>query len=44
MNKKKYHVYGDHYNWTYDEVEARRWAVEWHGVVTVEENGVEGEI
>lgn len=39
--KKKYHVYGQHYNWTHDIKEAKQWSKDWNGIVTVELNGTE---
>jgi hypothetical protein len=39
--KKKYHVYGQHYNWTHDIKEAKQWAINWNGIVTIEFNGHE---
>lgn len=39
--KKKYHIYGQFYDWTYSLILARKLAKKWNGRITVEINGVE---
>lgn len=35
-SRKKYRVYGQYYNWTHNLKQARKWAKEWDGIITVE--------
>ena len=39
--RKKYHIYGRFYDWTYNLKIARKLANDWNGIITVEINGVE---